>query len=158
MLGFIYSSYARVALWIIFSYIPLPFRLTCVSADVSLEQPRARESLAAQLADARQCVCPYVHFERAEAHVFLLAVLAAEGLARVRVAVQLLVLEQARVRRVRLVTQSTAELLRRIRAAAAAGGGAGGDGRRLLVLMLVFVLVAPRDLVPILGRGVSRHG
>lgn len=92
-----------------------------------------------------------MHFERPEAHVLLLAVLAAEGLARVRVTVQLLVLEQARVRGVRLVTQGTAEFLRHVRAAAVAGGD--GDGGRLLVLMLV--LVAPGDLF---GRGVSRHG
>lgn len=89
-----------------------------------------------------------MHFERPEADVLLLAVLAAEGLAGVRVTVQLLVLEQACVRRVRLVTQGTAELLRHVRAAAA-----GADGGRLLVL----VLVASRDLVAVFGRGVSRH-
>lgn len=99
-------------------------------------------------------MCPYVHFECAEAHVLLLAVLAAEGLARVRVAMQLLVLEQARVRRVRLVTQSAAELLRHIRAAGTGGGGGDCDGGRLLLL----VFVAPRDLVAVFGRWVSRHG
>lgn len=132
--------------------VSCPFELTCVSTDVSLEQPRAWESLAAQLADARKGVCPYVHFECAEAYVLLLAVLAAEGLARVRVAMQLLVLEQARVRRVRLVTQSAAELLRHIRAAGTGGGG-DCDGGRLLLL----VFVAPRDLVAVFGRWVSRH-
>lgn len=128
--------------------------LTCVCADVSLQQPGPREGLAAQLADAGQGVCPYVHFERSQADVLLLAVLAAEGLTRVSVTVQLLVLEQARVRRVRLVTQGAAELLGGVRADR--GGRGDGDGGRLLVVVLV--LVAPRDLVAVFGRRVPRHG
>lgn len=56
---------------------------------------------------------PDVHFERSQADVLLLAVFTAEGFPRlVRVAVQLLVLEESRVRGVRLATQGALEFLR----------------------------------------------
>jgi len=45
-----------------------------VRAKMSLEQPRPRERLAAQLAPTRQRVCPDVHLQRAERGVRLAAV------------------------------------------------------------------------------------
>jgi len=52
--------------------------LAGVRADVSLQQPRPRKRLSAQLALARQGVRADVHLERAQRHVRLLAVLATE--------------------------------------------------------------------------------
>lgn len=86
--------------------------LTCVRPDVSLEQPRSGKGLAAYLANAGQRVSPDVHLESPQAHVFLLAVFAAERLPRLRVAVQLFVLEQSRVGGVGLGAQGALELLR----------------------------------------------
>lgn len=54
--------------------------LAGVRPDVSLQQPRPRKRLSAQLALARQGVSADVHFEGAQRHVRLLAVLAAERL------------------------------------------------------------------------------
>lgn len=112
--------------------------------DVSLEQPRPGERFPADFAHARQRVSPDVHFERSQAHVLLLAVLAAEGFPRlVRVAVQLLVLEESRVRGVRLAAKGALELV------------------RLHVEFGQLVFVAPRALrtaVVVLGRRGVREG
>lgn len=86
--------------------------LTCVRPDVSLEQPRSGKGFAAYFANARQRVSPDVHFESSQAHVFLLAVFAAERLPRLRVAVQLFMLEQSGVCGVGLAAQTALELLR----------------------------------------------
>lgn len=121
--------------------------LTGVCPDVSLQQPGSGESFPAYFANTRQSVSPDVHFESSQAHVFLLAVLAAEGLPRLGVAVQLLVFEQSRVRGVRLGTQTTLELLRL---------------RSVRVRQLgqhPLVLVAPRTLgaAVVLGGGVGER-
>lgn len=123
--------------------------LTRVRPDVSLEQPRSGESLPAYFTNTRQRVSPDVHFESSQADVLLLAVFTAEGFPRLRVAVQLLVLEQSRVRGVGFAAQTTLELLclhpvrvrqfgqhllvliapRALRAAVVLGGGVGEGGR-----------------------------
>lgn len=122
-------------------------RLTCVRAYVSLQQPGSGEGLAAEFAHAGQRVRPDVHLQRSQADVLLLAVLAAEGLPRLRVAVQLLVLEQSGVRGVGLAAQTTLELLR-LRPV-----GVGQLGQHVLVL------IAPRALgaAVVFGRGVGQR-
>lgn len=60
--------------------------------DVALQQPGPGEGLAAHLADAGQRVAPDVHLESPQAHILLLAVLAAEGFPGLGIAVQLFVL------------------------------------------------------------------
>lgn len=65
-----------------------------VRPHVSLQQPRPAEALAAYLTLARERVRPYVHFERAQRRVRLLAILAREMLLYLRAAVKLLVLGQ----------------------------------------------------------------
>lgn len=85
--------------------------LTCVRPDVSLEQPRSWESFPAYFTNTRQRVSPDVHFESPQAHILLLAVFTTERFPRLRVAVQLFMLEQSRVRGVGLATQTTLELL-----------------------------------------------
>lgn len=79
--------------------------------NVSLEQPRSGERFATHFANARQRVCPYVHLQGAQTHVFLLAVLAAEGFPGLRIAVQLLVFHQSGVRAVRFIAQTALKLL-----------------------------------------------
>jgi len=79
---------------------------------VSLKQPRSGESFAAYFTHAWQSVSPDVHFKSSEADVLLLAVLATERFPRLSVAVQLFVLEQSGIRRVRLGAQAALELLR----------------------------------------------
>lgn len=54
---------------------------------------------------------PDVHFESPQANVLLLAVFTAKGFPRLGVAVQLLVLEQSRVRGVGFTTQTALEFL-----------------------------------------------
>lgn len=115
--------------------------------DVSLQQPRSGESLAAYFANARQRVRPDVHLERSQAHVLLLAIFTTEGLPRLCVAVQLFMLEQSRVGGVGLGAQAALELLR-LRAV-----GIRQFGQHLLVL------VAPRTLgaAVVLGGGVRQR-
>lgn len=91
--------------------IDSPQSLTSVRPDVSLEQPGSGEGFSTYFAYTRQGVSPDVHFESPEAHVLLLAVFTAKGFPRLRVAVQLFVLEQSRVRGVGLGAQTTLELL-----------------------------------------------
>lgn len=79
--------------------------------DVSLKQPRSGERFAAHFTNARQRVCPYVHLQGAQTHVFLLAVLAAEGFPGLRVTVQLLVFHQSGIRAVRFIAQTALKLL-----------------------------------------------
>lgn len=77
--------------------------LAGVSPDVTLEEPRPGEGLAAEMALARQGVGPDVHLQRSHADVDLLAVLAGErflGLSFGGGAVELLVLRESGVRRV----------------------------------------------------------
>lgn len=76
--------------------------LAGMSANVALKQPRSGESLPAELALARQGMCPDVHFESPKGHVFLVAVFAVEGFLVLCVAVQLPVLAQPAERRVLL--------------------------------------------------------
>lgn len=80
--------------------------LSSVSPDVSLEEPRSGEGLPAELALAGESVRSDVHLECTQRDVHLLAVLAAEcllgGGVLVGRAVELLVLREARVRRVGL--------------------------------------------------------
>lgn len=80
--------------------------LAGVRADVALQQPRARERLVTVRTLARQRVRTDVHLERTERLVRLVALLAHERLLRLvalgRRAVELLVLGQARVGRIRL--------------------------------------------------------
>lgn len=90
--------------------------ITGVCPDVALQQPGPGEGLAAHLADAGQRVAPDVHLESPQAHVLLLAVLAAERFPGLGVAVQLLVLGEPGEGRVSLGTLGTAEAL----------GGSGG--------------------------------
>lgn len=121
--------------------------LTCVRPDVSLEQPRSGKRLAAYFANARQRVSPDVHLESSQAHVFLLAVFAAERLPRLRVAVQLFVLEQSGVRGVGLAAQAALELL---------------SLRAMRVRQLgqhLLVLIAPRAFgaAVVFGRGVRER-
>lgn len=85
--------------------------LSGVRPDVSLEQPRSGESFPAYFANTRQSVSPDVHFESSQANILLLAIFTTEGFPRLRVAVQLLMLEQSRVRGVGLATQTTLEFL-----------------------------------------------
>lgn len=117
--------------------------------DVSLEQPRPGERLAAYFANAGQRVSPDVHLESSQTDVLLLAVFAAEGLARLGVAVQLLVLEQSRVRGVGLAAQRALELLRVRRARV-----------RQFGQQQLLVLVAPRAFraAVVLGGGVGQGG
>ena len=70
--------------------------LARVRPEVALQQPGPGEGLAAHAALARQGVRPDVHLERAQGHVGLVAVLAAELLLDLRGAVELLVLGQPR--------------------------------------------------------------
>lgn len=86
--------------------------LTCMRPDVALKEPGPGERLATHFADAGQRVCPYVHLQGAEAHILLLAVLAAERLPGLSIAVQLLVLHQSGVGGVGLGAQAALELLR----------------------------------------------
>lgn len=137
--------------------ITSPNSLTGVRPDVSLQQPRSGESLPAYFTNTGQSVRPDVHLERSQAHVLLLAIFTTEGLPRLRVAVQLFVLEQSGVRGVGLAAQATLELLslhavwvcqlgqhllvliapRALRAAVVLGGGVrerrgvSGDGREV---------------------------
>lgn len=69
--------------------------LTCMGADVALEQPGSREGLAAHLADAGQRVGADVHLEGTQAGILLVAVPADEGRPSRQGAVQLLVPGQA---------------------------------------------------------------
>ena len=99
--------------------------LARVGADVALQQPRPREGLAAEHALAGQRVRADVHLERAQRHVDLVAVLAAERLfGLVGGAVQFLVLGQAAIGRVRLVAVGALVARRR------RGGGGRGQRRR----------------------------
>jgi len=80
--------------------------LTGMRPDVTLEQPRPGECLAARAAFTRQRVRPDVHLESTQAQVELLAKLAREGLLRLALggrAMELLMLRQAGVRRVGLI-------------------------------------------------------
>lgn len=77
-----------------------------VRPDVALEQPRPGERFAAGVTLAGQRVRPDVHLQGTQADVHLLAEFAREGLLRLALggrAVELLVLRQAGVRRVRFV-------------------------------------------------------
>lgn len=96
--------------------------LARVRSDVSLEQPRPGERLAAQVTLARQRVRPDVHLQRAQTHVDLGAELAGERLFRLSLgsgAVELLMLRQSRVRGVGLAAIG-ALVPRRVAAAAVA--------------------------------------
>lgn len=78
--------------------------LPCVSSDVPLEKPGPGERFPAKMALAGQRVRSNVHFQRAQAHVHLLAVLARERLLRLALggrAMKLLVLRQPGIRGVR---------------------------------------------------------
>lgn len=90
---------------------------------------------------------PDVHLERSQAHVLLLAIFTTEGLPRLRVAVQLFVLEQSGVRGVGLAAQATLELL------SLHAVGVCQLGQHLLVL------IAPRALraAVVLGGGVRER-
>lgn len=122
--------------------------------DVSLEQPGSGESFPAYFANTRQSVSPDVHFESSQAHVFLLAVFTTEGFPRLGVAVQLLVLQQSRVRGVRLAAQTTLEFLclRSVRV------------RQLGQHLLIFITPRAFGAAVVFGggvgerRGVSRDG
>lgn len=85
--------------------------VTSVCADVALQQPGPGEGLAAHLADTGQRVAPDVHLESPQAHVLLLAVLAAEGFPGLNIAVQLLVLGEPSEGGVGLGALGTAEPL-----------------------------------------------
>lgn len=109
-----------------------------VRPDVALQQPGARERLAAYRALAGQRVRADVHLEGAQRHVHLLAVLAAEGLARAlaRRAVELAVFGQAREGRVALPAVGTlvpdrgrAGLLGEVFGRRRGGRRAGTEGR-----------------------------
>lgn len=107
--------------------------LAGVRPDVTLEQPRPGERLAACRALAGQRVRPDVHLQRAQADVHLLAELARERLPRLALggrAMELLVLRQPGVSRVRFVA-IRAQVLGRRRARR---GRAGGRVRALLHL------------------------
>lgn len=121
---------------------------------MSLEQPRSGESLPAYFANARQSVSPDVHFESSQTDVLLLAVLAAEGFPRLGVAVQLLVLEQSRVRGVGFGAQAALELLRLLPV------GVRQFGQQLLVLVAPGAFRAAVVLGGVVGegRGVTGDG
>ena len=134
--------------------------LTSVRADVSLEQPRTRESLPAELALARESMSPDVHFECAEGHVFLVAVLAVEGFLVLRVAVELSVLAEPAECRV-LFAAIRAVVLGAVLAVLGAAslldlllrfhrGGRGGRCSRVRrrLQMLLLMLVAVMGVVP----------
>lgn len=78
--------------------------LTRVGADVSLQQPRSGECLAAKVALARESVGPNVHFQRTQGGIYLCAIFAAERFPSKATlsscAVVLLVFGETRVRRV----------------------------------------------------------
>lgn len=78
--------------------------LTCMGADVALEQPGPGEGLAAYLADAGQRVGADVHLEGPQAGILLVAVPAGEGRPSRQMAVQLLVPGQAGQRMIGPVT------------------------------------------------------
>lgn len=108
--------------------------------DVTLKQPRSGERFAALLALARQRVRPDVHLERAHAEVELLAVLAREGLLRLALsgrAVELLMLRQAGIRRVRLVAVG-ARVSGRSRRGRRAGRRGRGGIRTVLIEFRVY--------------------
>lgn len=84
---------------------------TSVRSDVALQQPGPGEGLAAHLADTGQRVAPDVHLESPQAHILLLAVLAAEGFPGLSIAVQLLVLGEPSKGGVGLGALGTAEPL-----------------------------------------------
>lgn len=109
--------------------------------DVSLQQPGSGEGFAADLAYTGQRVRPDVHLQGPQTHVLLFTVFAAEGLPGLRVAVQLLVLEQPGVRGVRLAAQRALKLL----------GFGGVRLGQLRVQPLIFV--AARALGAALGFG-----
>jgi len=85
--------------------------ITSVRSDVALQQPGPGEGLAAHLADTGQRVAPDVHLESPQAHILLLAVLAAEGFPGLSIAVQLLVLGEPSKGGVGLGALGTAEPL-----------------------------------------------
>lgn len=82
-----------------------------VGANVTLEEPRSRESLSTQMALAGQCVRTDVHLEGSQRSVYFCAILAAEGFACETSlggrAVVLLMLRKTGVRGVRLCAVGT---------------------------------------------------
>ena len=74
-----------------------------VRAHMTLQQPRSAETLAADLAFARQRVRPDVHFERTKRVVSLVAVFARELLLNLSAAVELLVLRKSPESRITLI-------------------------------------------------------
>lgn len=77
--------------------------LTCMGADVTLEQPGSGEGLAAHLTDAGQRVGADMHLEGTQAGILLVTVPAGEGAPSRQVTVQLLVPGQASQRMIRPV-------------------------------------------------------
>lgn len=80
--------------WILFWGHSLA-HLTCMGADVALEQPGPGEGLTAHLADARQRVGADVHLEGTQTGILLVTVPAGKGAPSRQVAVQLLMPGQA---------------------------------------------------------------
>lgn len=80
-------------------------------ANMPLKQPWPGEGLPAEFADAGQCVCADVHLQGTQAHILLVAVLAAEVLVILPLTVQLPVLCQAREGEVGLVAVKTFKAL-----------------------------------------------